>query len=234
MGRGDRAIVAPLLLSLLATGCCGGGGAGADLYVVRRGDTIYGLQQRLGVTMGQIVRLNEIDSMRLVEGETLRLPRGTLARAGTSARMAPETPPEDPMPPPPSFPARPAGTGPCWPVRGNVRTRFGTPHGDLPFPGIQIGAPEGAPVVAWRSGTVVAADTDLFGLGQTVIVDHGDTQSLYAHLSAVQVRVGQAVSAGEALGAAGSSGRTEAPGIRFCVYRNGEPVDPEPLLRGAR
>jgi murein DD-endopeptidase MepM/ murein hydrolase activator NlpD len=89
-------------------------------------------------------------------------------------------------------------------------------------------------VVAWRAGRVVASETDLFTLGQAVIVDHGDTQSLYAHLSEIVVRVGQTVSAGERLGAVGESGRCEGALLRFSVYRNDAAIDPEPLLRRAR
>ncbi len=203
-----------------------------DAYTVREGDTLMSLQRRSGVRISEIVRINRLPSARLVPGTILRLPRSVAEEPRTPERPAPHTTPDAPRPAP--APAISAGSGPCWPVRGTVRTRFGAWRQDLPFPGIEIAAAKGTPVIAWRAGRVVASETDLFTLGQAVIVDHGDTQSLYAHLSEVVVRVGQSVSAGERLGAVGESGRCECPLLRFCVYRNAAAIDPEPLLRRAR
>ncbi|MBI4231300.1 MAG: LysM peptidoglycan-binding domain-containing M23 family metallopeptidase [Planctomycetes bacterium] len=223
-------------LVLAAGGCCGGAGAPVepptDAYTVREGDTLMALQRRSGVRISEIVRINRLPAARLTPGTVLRLPRGAVGEPHPPGHPVPHAGPDAPRPTP--APAPGAGSGPCWPVRGTVRTRFGAWRDDTPFPGIEIAAAKGEAVVAWRAGRVVLSETDLFTLGQTVIVDHGDTQSLYAHLSEVVVRVGQTVAAGERLGAVGESGRATAPLLRFCVYRNDTPIDPEPLLRRAR
>ena len=105
--------------------------------------------------------------------------------------------------------------------------------------------PDGAPiaVVAAAAGTVVGArdgmdDSPLRGdddsrrgreCGNGVRVDHGGGwTSQYCHLRRGSVRVGRgdAVAAGDVLGAVGSSGESDTPHLHFQVERDGEPVDP--------
>lgn len=92
--------------------------------------------------------------------------------------------------------------------------------------GVDIGAPYGAPVVAARAGVVTFAG-DASGYGRTVILDHGNSlTTLYAHQSVLNVRAGDAVSAGEQIGQIGSSGLSTGPHLHFEVRRGGIAEDP--------
>jgi murein DD-endopeptidase MepM/ murein hydrolase activator NlpD len=97
-------------------------------------------------------------------------------------------------------------TGPISGVYGSQRVLNGQPR--EPHLGIDIARPTGTPVVAAADGIVSLAEGDLFFTGGTVSVDHGHGLStIYAHLSRLDVAVGQRVRKGDRLGAVGATGR---------------------------
>lgn len=82
--------------------------------------------------------------------------------------------------------------------------------------GIDLKGAEGDPVVAADHGIVVYAGWNEWGYGNLVVIDHGDGwQSLYAHLSGLQVACGDIVFQGDPLGVIGSSGSTDHPNLHF-------------------
>ncbi len=92
--------------------------------------------------------------------------------------------------------------------------------------GLDINANEGDSVVSAAGGTVISAG-NLGGYGNCVIVDHGNgVQTVYAHLSSVDVSVGQTVSQGEQLGGAGSTGVSTGNHLHYEVRTNGTTTDP--------
>jgi murein DD-endopeptidase MepM/ murein hydrolase activator NlpD len=96
--------------------------------------------------------------------------------------------------------------------------------------GLDIGAGYGTPVVAYQGGTVIIA-TYHWSYGNYVVVDHGNGLStLYAHMSALNVSAGSKVSAGQQVGAVGSTGSSTGPHLHFEVRINGSTVDPAPYL----
>jgi hypothetical protein len=109
-----------------------------------------------------------------------------------------------------------------WPVSGEVITpyRNGTdPYATGQHRGIDISAPVGAPVVAAAGGDVRFAGT-AGSSGVTISIRTGDGyDTSYLHLSALDVRAGSHVSAGDRIGAVGTTGSRSAvpPHLHFGV-----------------
>ncbi|MDY7989815.1 M23 family metallopeptidase [Paenibacillus polymyxa] len=91
--------------------------------------------------------------------------------------------------------------------------------------GIDIGAPERAPVLAVKAGIVVYA-APMGTAGNAIIIRHADMETRYYHLSRIDVANGQEVEAGQKIGEVGSTGRSTGPHLHFEVRVGGNPVDP--------
>jgi len=120
-------------------------------------------------------------------------------------------------------------TGPISGVYGSQRILNGEPR--APHLALDIAAPEGAPVQAPAAGVVRLAEPDLFFTGGTIILDHGHgVMTLYAHLSAIDVAVGQRLAAGAPIGRVGRTGRVTGPHLHFALFWRGIALDPAGLL----
>jgi septal ring factor EnvC (AmiA/AmiB activator) len=121
-----------------------------------------------------------------------------------------------------------------WPVQhGRVLARFGQSRagGSMRWQGMLIGTDRGARVRAPFAGRVVYADW-LPGMGLMVVLDHGGGYlSLYGHNEEIFRKVGDAVPAGEVIGAVGDTGGHNEPALYFEVRRGRQPVDPENWLQ---
>ncbi len=88
----------------------------------------------------------------------------------------------------------------------------------------------GANVYASKGGEVLVAKTTYipgYDYGMYVVIDHGNGyQTLYAHLSAIYVTVGQEVTKGECIAAVGSTGWSTGPHLHFEVRKDGNRIDP--------
>lgn len=99
--------------------------------------------------------------------------------------------------------------------------------------GIDIGGYLGDPIYAADNGVVVYAGWNNHGYGEMVVIDHGGGwQTLYAHLSQINVGCGQSVFQGDVIGLMGSTGRSTGPHLHF-EMRHDEygRVDPKLLLQ---
>lgn len=96
--------------------------------------------------------------------------------------------------------------------------------------GADFGAPQGTPIKAINSGRVILARS-LFYDGNMVTIDHGQgLLSLYLHLSKMNVKEGDTVSAGQTIGASGSTGRSSGPHLHLQVKWSGTDIDPLDLM----
>ena len=97
--------------------------------------------------------------------------------------------------------------------------------------GVDYGAPTGTPVRTVGTGKVGFAGV-MNGYGNVVEVDHGNgNTTLYAHLSRIDVRVGQAVERGQRIGAVGSTGWATGPHLHFEFKERGVHKDPLEVAR---
>lgn len=123
-----------------------------------------------------------------------------------------------------------ADTGFAWPVAGTLNQGFAWYHR-----AVDIGAGLGAPVVSAQSGRVSEVYTSGYngGYGIHVIIS-GDNgySTLYAHMSGVNVSVGDRVGAGSTVvGWVGLTGRTTGPHLHFEVRSSAGLLNPLGFLR---
>ena len=93
--------------------------------------------------------------------------------------------------------------------------------------GFDFACKPGNPVYATGEGTVESVNFDLFGYGNSVLIDHGfGYKTRYAHLKVVYVAEGMKLKRGERLGETGNSGRSTGPHLHYEVIYRGKYVNP--------
>ena len=123
-----------------------------------------------------------------------------------------------------------------WPLQGRVGSSFGQRedpiNGEGAFhSGLDIDAPYGTPVRAAGDGEVADAGMNA-GYGREIVLTHGhDLSTVYGHLSAIAVSLGQHVTRGQIIGYVGQSGRATGPHLHYEVRVHNVPVNPHKYLR---
>lgn len=117
---------------------------------------------------------------------------------------------------------------------GHMVTHLGDEAPTLPYDGHDgwdYALDAGTPVLAAADGVVAWAGNSNDGcssIARGVILDHGNHyQTIYWHLSRVDVSAGQTVARGDVLGLAGASGCADGPHLHFGVHFLGRETDPE-------
>ncbi|HSB88730.1 MAG TPA: peptidoglycan DD-metalloendopeptidase family protein [Anaerolineales bacterium] len=125
----------------------------------------------------------------------------------------------------------PTGTGSfIWPTPLHYLSGYDY-NPSLGHPAIDIAGDTGHGIVASDSGVVVYAGWNNYGYGQVVVIDHGnDWQTLYAHLSQVNVGCGQAVFQGNLIGLMGCTGNCSGSHLHFEVRYGDGFVNPWDVL----
>jgi murein DD-endopeptidase MepM/ murein hydrolase activator NlpD len=120
------------------------------------------------------------------------------------------------------------------PAPGKITGPFGERRPHHIHPGVDIDGETGDPVVAALFGTVSyvgPGPKGYTGYGEIVVIDHDGFQTIYAHLSRIDVAAGQTVRAGDAVGAIGRTGIATGSHLHFEVRINNKPVDPASIFR---
>lgn len=124
------------------------------------------------------------------------------------------------------------GTGTfTWPtVGGYVSSPMGQRWGRM-HRGIDIARPSNRSILAADNGVVVSTGRD-GSYGNKIVINHNNGyQTLYAHLSSIDVKPGQTVSAGSTIGVMGDTGNSTGIHLHFEVTKNGSLIDPLSVLR---
>ncbi len=120
----------------------------------------------------------------------------------------------------------------AWPAKGPISGVYGSQrilNGEprAPHMGVDVAAPAGTPVRAAAAGTVRLAEP-LYLTGNTILIDHGfGLTTSYAHLSRLDVAVGQHVEQGEEIGLVGATGRVTAAHLHWGLEWLGVRLDPQ-------
>jgi murein DD-endopeptidase MepM/ murein hydrolase activator NlpD len=122
------------------------------------------------------------------------------------------------------------GGGAGWadPLPGSTFVRgFSSIH-----TGVDLSASTGTPIRAANSGAVIFSGLNTWGYGYTVVLVHGPFLTLYGHMSDIYVGCGQLVSAGQVIGAVGSTGNSSGPHLHFEIWNGSTKSDPLATLPG--
>ncbi len=190
-----------------------------DELIAAQGDLVVGAE---GEAAGVAEKISQIQQRKQVYAEQLRVQGagggaiGELLRARQAEQDQPEAS-ADLLVSPLRNTRIGSGFGPrIHPIFGDARLHAG----------VDMSGGAGAPIGAAGDGVVVFAE-ETEGYGNVVVVDHGNTvATLYAHMSAGAVFVGQELQEGDLVGFVGSTGYSTGPHLHFEVRVKGTPVDP--------
>lgn len=197
-------------------------GGNALIHTVLKDETVSDIASQYDVPINDIVRVNGLanpDALSI--GKELSIPNPKQL-----AKPAPLAPPIASASTAQTITGPRSNAGLIWPAAGRISSPFGPSH---PL-GIDIDlyGNANAPIGAAKAGTVsFAGGNACCSYGLYVVVDHGDgLQTLYAHLSKVNVSVGQKVSQGTVVGLGGRTGYATGNHLHFEVHVNGNVVNP--------
>ena len=200
-------------------------------HKVKRGETIYTVGKKYGLDGSQVQMIvdypfNEFlndETFELVAGQWLMIPEGVKPEAVAQvaqqrASLALLTPDAGSVVAHGTF---------VWPAAGRITQGYSFYH-----KAIDIANRPGGPILAADAGIVTSSGwPDGGGYGNRVVIDHGNGfVTLYAHLSVVQVQIGQRVNRGDVLGQMGSTGRSTGIHLHFEIRQGGALINPLSLL----
>jgi murein DD-endopeptidase MepM/ murein hydrolase activator NlpD len=196
-------------------------------YKVQSGDTIYTIAKKFNVDPQKIADFPFNDyanpeTFSLVDGQFLIVPDGVQPSAQPQYNSQQQQQQSQSYIATGPIPVSSGGW--YWPVPGLITQYYVWYHQAL-----DIAGSVGTPVIAAHSGTVsyISIGTWDTGYGTNLWIDDGDgTKTHYAHLSEIQVHVGQQVSGGQQIALRGDTGNSTGPHTHFEISVNGSLVNP--------
>lgn len=199
-------------------------------HKVARGETIYSIGKTYGLNDSQAQMIidypfNEFqndETFELAVNQYILVPDGikpTEKKSVPSSRYVAQTPNAGSVAASGSF---------VWPASGGISQGYKFYH-----KAIDISSRSGGAILAADSGVVIVSGwIDNSGYGNRVMIDHGNGYvTLYGHLSATQVVVGQTVTRGNVIGQMGSTGRSTGTHLHFEIRKDGILMNPLQYLK---
>src|SRR3989344_2299072 len=194
-------------------------------HAVQSGENVYSIAKKYSTSAQNIVNFPfndfaDLDTFQLTPGQTLIIPDGVIEEAKpiyeNQGRYFAQ------------IQAGVKGTSTfIWPTSGGI-----TQYPVWYHMALDIANAAAPPVLASDTGTVTFAGCIQYGYGCHIILDHGNGyQTLYGHLSSINVSPGQAVEKGQTIGVMGSSGRSTGTHLHFEVRSGGTLLNPLNFLQ---
>lgn len=181
-------------------------------HTVKKGDTIASISRKYKGDVEDIAKYNGIASdAKLASGDIIIVPEGeiTITTTTKTGKTTVKTKVLN------SYANSTVAGFFIRPLSGGRKTQGLHGHN-----GVDIAASVGTPIFASAGGTVIVAKSSGYngGYGDMVIISHaGNTQTVYGHMNAVYVAVGQTVTQGQSIGEVGNTGRSTGPHLHFEV-----------------
>ena len=210
-------------------------GKNRDVYIVKKGDTLYSIAWNYGFDYRELAQWNNIKSPYVIypEQKISLVPVTETGKSGSSGKKPEKTEIG-------STAARPTVADRykqekivpgenlsglvewTWPTRGKL-IKYNTP---IAKKGINIAGNIGQVINAAAGGHVVYSGSGLLGYGKLIIIKHSETYlSAYAHNNKILVREGEKIASGQKIAEMGVAGNGQAM-LHFEIRKNGQPDDP--------
>ncbi|MBN2442166.1 MAG: M23 family metallopeptidase [Spirochaetales bacterium] len=179
-------------------------------YIVRKGDCLSSIAIKFGIALNNLLDWNNVSSSIINSGDILFIPGAKMNRFDLAQVM---------------------GTLFLYPVKGRLSSRYGWRIHPISkkrsfHNGIDIMGPLGSTIKASMDGKILKTGFNNI-YGKYVIIRHDNGfQTFYGHLSKITSEKGDAVLQGNKIGEMGTTGYSTGSHVHFCIYKNGETVDP--------
>ena len=185
------------------------------VYRVRSGDNLGSIAKLYRTDTSRLADTNDLGSSVLIPGQTIFIPGAKLSSSELRKVL---------------------GDLVAWPVRAPLSSYFG--YRPNPFTGVRsfhagidIAAAPGVPIKAAIEGKVADEGYNTL-FGNYVILNHADgLQTLYGHMTAYSVKIGQKVAQGAVIGTVGNTGYSTGPHLHFGLFKGGAAVNPLKYLK---
>jgi murein DD-endopeptidase MepM/ murein hydrolase activator NlpD len=208
-------------------------------YTVSAGDSLFQIGKKFGVDYKKIAEINGIEpTSPLQVGQRLRIPEEPVKQSAQEMKPPPDKVDDSKKTPAQQQPKRSegvkyvAGEKFSPPVKAPVAVSYGQSVGGTTLRGVEFSCASGTEVSAARTGVVMAVFERFPGFGRVVMIDHGyGLATFYGCLGKLDVREGDCVKKGEAIGKSGIKPTTGKGTLHFRIYRNGIPVNPSGYIK---
>ncbi len=200
--------------------------ASTETYIVQKGDTMYSISRKLGVSVDTLNILNQLSNSSLIKaGQELTVPSSTTTSVQKDiASNAKDMTIVDPR----SYDTKKnANKNLVWPVNAKQISYLAGK-----ISGVALTADEKEDVKVIQSGNVMYAGI-YRGFGQVVFVQ-SKTNHMYVYtgLENIRVKIGDTVSVGTVVGSVALDAISGKPMVNFMVFLNGNAIDPAKAPRG--